>query len=151
MNDDPLKLKILRLGSGMRLREPGGCQTAFLQVQNAVAPARESQIVSDQDRGEPVGLVKAGQELEDHLPGPEIEISSWLVGQQDRWLSHQRTGQNDTLLFPPDNSPARCHARAPSPTSSNLARDSEAARSCAQPRISNGIMTFSSAENSGSR
>ena len=44
-----------------------------------------------------------------------------------------------------------CDARALSPTSSNLANDSEAAFPRDQPRISNGIITFSSAVNSGRR
>jgi hypothetical protein len=43
--------------------------------------------------------VQGSQEIEDHLSGPEIQISSGLIRQQNRRVSDQGTGQHHPLLF----------------------------------------------------
>ncbi len=43
--------------------------------------------------------MKTFQELESHLAGPEVEISSRFVGQQNGGLAHQSARQDDALLF----------------------------------------------------
>ncbi|ABA47739.1 conserved hypothetical protein [Burkholderia pseudomallei 1710b] len=52
---------------------------------------------------------------------------------------------------PPDSSPGRCFARAPSPTCSSISRAWRRASSVDIRRIRSGIATLSSAVNSGSR
>ncbi len=39
------------------------------------------------------------QKLENHFPGPEIEVASGFVGEQNLRPSDQCTGQYDPLLF----------------------------------------------------
>jgi hypothetical protein len=46
-----------------------------------------------------MGSVQSGQEIKDHLSGPEIQISSWFVGQQNRGIANQGTGKYDPLLL----------------------------------------------------
>ena len=127
-------------------------QSSTLQPQHAIASPGKRQIMSDENRGELMGSVQIGQELEDHLSGPEIQISGWFVGQQNRRVC--RPGRAPVRLFAvrPRTVPPRGARRVlqdqPPPTS--LA-DAEAASACDLPRISNGIITFSSAVNSGSR
>jgi hypothetical protein len=45
--------------------------------------------------------MQIGQEIEDHLSGPEVQIPGWLVGQQNRGIGDQGTGKRDPLLFAP--------------------------------------------------
>jgi len=56
--------------------------------------------------------VQGSQEIENHLSGPDIQISSWLVGQQNRGIAHQSPCENDSLLFPtgqlPRTMPSAC-------------------------------------------
>ena len=67
------------------------------------------------------------QQTEDHFAGPEIEVAGGFIGQQDGGLPTNARASTTRCCSPPDNSPARCEARVCSPTSSNLASDSEAA------------------------
>ena len=78
---------------------PAGTKPPFSMAQNAVATPRKRQIVRDENRGELVRAVQTFQELEDHLPGPEIQVPGRLVGEQNRRLAHQRAGQHDPLLL----------------------------------------------------
>jgi len=80
-----------------------------------------------------------------------VQIPRGFIGQQNAGFSYQRTRQNDTLLFATDSSPARCEVLCANPTSPNRSRAIGAALDCETPRMSSGIMTFSSAVNSGSR
>jgi hypothetical protein len=59
------------------------------------------QIMSNENGCELVGTVQAFQQFEDHFAGPEIQIPRRFVREQDRWFSHQRTGQNNPLLLSP--------------------------------------------------
>src|ERR1017187_9927929 len=155
------------IGTGTWTQDP-----AFHR-QDSIASPGECEIVRDQNRGERMRTMQALQKIEDHFTGPEVEVSAGFVGEQHGGVSHQSPGQHDALRFralvgdpsvlladeprtlasttrccsPPDSSPARCVARALSPTSSNLACESEAALPCGTPRISSGIITFSSAVN----
>jgi hypothetical protein len=43
--------------------------------------------------------VQTFQELENHLPRPEIKISRGFVGEQNLGPSHQRASQDHPLLF----------------------------------------------------
>ena len=49
--------------------------------------------------------MQIGQEIEDHLSGPEIQVSGWLVGQQNRRIGDQGTSQRNPLLFAPGQLP----------------------------------------------
>jgi hypothetical protein len=46
-----------------------------------------------------VCAVQVFQKVKNHLARPEIQISCWLIGQQNRRPSDQRAGQNYPLLF----------------------------------------------------
>ena len=56
-------------------------------------------VVRDKYRRELVRTVKALEEFENHLAGPEIEVSGGFIGQQDAWVADQRPGENDPLLL----------------------------------------------------
>ena len=43
--------------------------------------------------------MQIGQEIDNHLAGPEIQIPGWLVGQQNGGIADQGAGQNHPLLF----------------------------------------------------
>ena len=45
--------------------------------------------------------MQIAQEIENHLPGPEIQIPGWLVGQQNRGIGDQGAGKCNPLLFAP--------------------------------------------------
>jgi len=128
-----------------------GNQLARFQLEDASAPFGEVQIVSNEHRREIVRPVQAGQEVEDHFSGPEIEISRRLIGQEKGRTTGQRPRQDNALLLSTGEFTARCEARACRPTSSNLANEAEAASSWEAPRINRGIITFSCAVNSGNR
>src|ERR1039458_2681616 len=83
----------------MRIKAFPRYQPALFHTQYAVAAPRERQVVRDQNRSELMRAVQTFQKFEDHLPGPEIQISRGFVGQQHGRLSHQRPGQYDALLF----------------------------------------------------
>ena len=40
------------------------------------------------------------EEFEDHFPGPKVEVPRGFVGEQNLRTAHQRSSQNDALLFP---------------------------------------------------
>ena len=88
----------------------------------------------------------------EHLPRVRaIEIAGRLVGEHDRRLRHQRARDGRALpLAAGELSRAMLEPRA-SPTRSSSCRARARASSTGMRRISNGIATFSSAVNSGSR
>jgi hypothetical protein len=43
--------------------------------------------------------MQAFQKIEDHLAGPEVEVSGRFVGEQNRRFSHQSPRQHHALLF----------------------------------------------------
>jgi hypothetical protein len=45
--------------------------------------------------------MQAFQKIEDHLAGPEVEVSGRFVGEQNGRFSHQGASQHDALLFTP--------------------------------------------------
>src|ERR1017187_4600630 len=94
-----MTLKIRRTGAGLRIILGDGYQAAFFHSQYAVATPREREIVSDEYRGELVRAMQTFQELENHFPGPEIEVARGFVGEQNLRLSDKRTGQHDPLLL----------------------------------------------------
>ena len=87
-------------------------QTAFVQSNDPVATPRKGQIMSNKNRGQLMRTMQAGQQVKDHLAGPEVQIAGRFVGQQNGGSGNQSPSQHHPLLFPPDNSPARCDVRA---------------------------------------
>ena len=96
--------------------------------------------------------IQLEHEREHRLGVAAIEISGGLVGQHDARIGHERARHRGALAFaarqlvrPMDQALAESHALE------------DRARACSPPpasasrRTSNGIATFSSAENSGSR
>ena len=71
-----------------------------------------------------MGAMQAFQQFENHFAGPEIQVAGGFIGEQHRRLPTSARASTTRCCSPPDNSPARCDARAPRPTSSNLASDS---------------------------
>ena len=65
-----------------------------------MASPREGKIVRHENRGQRVRPVEVFEMIEDHLAGPEIEISRGFVGEQNGRPTDQGTSQNDSLLFP---------------------------------------------------
>jgi hypothetical protein len=55
--------------------------------------------VSDEDRCELVGTVKAFEEIENHLASPEVQVPRGLVGEQNGRFANQRAGKHHPLLF----------------------------------------------------
>ena len=140
-----------RSRSGLRSTIGTRHQGPAFHLQDAIASSGEREIVRDKNRGERVRTMQAFQKLEDHFAGPEVQVSGGLVGQQHGGLADQSRPARPAAALP-RKVPRRDVWRAlRSPTSSNLASESEAALACGTPRISNGIITFSSAVNSGSR
>ena len=76
-------------------------QPAFFERERPVAAACERQIVSDENRRELVSAVQAFQEFEDHFAGPVVEVSGRLVGEKNRGIANQGTGEDHPLLLPP--------------------------------------------------
>ena len=64
-----------------------------------MTPPREGAIVSYQNGSERVSLVQALQKTENHLAGPEVEVSCGFVRQQHRRPANQCPGQDDALLL----------------------------------------------------
>ena len=89
-----------------------GKQGAAFHGQDTVATPRERQIVSDENRSEPVRAVQAFQQFEDHFPGPEIQVAGGFVGEQNRGFPTRARASTTRCCSPPDSSPARCDARA---------------------------------------
>ena len=95
--------------------------------------------------------MQAFQEFEDHLAGPEVQISRRFVGQQDGGLSDQRAGQYHALLLSSRKFTGAMRRPRPKPNFIQPRYRFQGGPRCGSPRISNGIITFSSAVNSGSR
>ena len=92
------------------------------------------------------------QKIEDHFAGPEVEIAGGFVGEQERRISDQSAGQHHSLLFAPGEFPGAVRgAGLQAGLIQPRQRTGTAASAWETPRISSGIITFSSAVNSGSR
>ena len=109
-------------------------QAAFFQVQYSVAAACERQIVRDKTDVNWCVRCRSSSSSKNHFAGPEVQVAGRLIGKQNG-LGFPTSARASTTrcCSPPDNSPARCDARARSPTSSSLASDSVAALACAPP------------------
>ena len=83
--------------------------------------------------------------------GALIQISGRFVGQQQRRIRRERARDGNALLLSAGKFTGTMVRAIPKPTSSRLARASADAFAPDSPRIRNGMLTFSSAENSGSR
>ena len=81
--------------------------------------------------------------------GTGIEVAGGLIGKQQRGFADQGAGQHDALLFAAGELAGAVSGAGFRPTSLNLELWLRHGRGCS--RISSGIITFSSAVNSGSR
>ena len=112
----------------------------------------EVQVVGRDERGEPRGAHDGDQRLEDVAGRVRVEVAGRLVGEQQARRVGDRAGDGDPLLlaarqFGRADARAACRGRGRSRSCSRA----RAPRPCARPRMSCGITTFSSAENSGRR
>ena len=73
---------------------------AAFQRERAVRAAREIQIVCDVQGGQLPGPMQILEQIHDHFAGPEIEIASGFIGQENARVADQRAGQYDSLLLP---------------------------------------------------
>ena len=88
----------------------------------------------------------------DRFAGMGIEIAGGFIGQDDIGTEHQGPGNRHPLLFPAGKF-SRPVMHPPGQPHIRQDRRSPSAHACSRsvPRIRAGIMTFSRAENSGSR
>ena len=75
-------------------------QLSTRHSENTIAAAGKSQVMGDENGSELVGPMQALDERKDHLAGPEVEVTGWLIREQDLGVCHQSARQNDTLLLP---------------------------------------------------
>jgi len=75
-------------------------QTAFFKGECPATTTSECEIVRNEYRRELVRAVQIFQEFEDHLAGPEIEVSRGFVGQQHARFADQRAREGNPLLLP---------------------------------------------------
>ena len=43
--------------------------------------------------------MNTAEEFENHLAGPEVQVSSRFIGKENRRFSHKGAGQDNPLLF----------------------------------------------------
>ena len=84
-----------------------------------------------------MSAVQTRQQIKNHFAGAEVQVACGLVGEQYRRAAYQRARQDHALLLSSGQFPRTMRGSA--------------AFECVQPRISNGIITFSNAVNSGKR
>ena len=88
---------------GFRSQFEGGiagfAQKTVLHDETARHSASQKFIVGDNDDGETKCFVESHKKLMDAAAGFLIEIAGGLVGQQNRGIHHQCTGQGNALLF----------------------------------------------------
>ena len=147
------------LGRSFRLRPAGASHDpsrhfhdpALLQRDPPVHAAGKLQVVGGDDRGEARGAHELRERLKDVLGGARVEIAGRLVGEQDARRVGDRARDRDALLLAAGKLAGRWSA-APSGRDSRAARRARLRASLRdRPRIICGSITFSSAENSGSR
>src|SRR6202042_1459974 len=95
------RTRAVRARSCRRLRERAALIGDDLAVAEANDPAgvvRDLALVRDQD--DRPALVAEALEDRQHLPGRcRVEIARGLVGEDQRWVGHQRAGDRHTLLL----------------------------------------------------
>ena len=97
-------------------------------------------------------LFPQGEHQIDHLMGRGgIQIPRGFVGQEHGGLAHQGPSQSHPLPFPAGKGPRTMLTPAARPTAPRSRAASARASAFPSPRMSNGMATFSSAENSASR
>ena len=99
-------LSVLR--SPVMLDDAGSCGKRFrdnffdlspMKPQHAMTAARKRKIVSRNERGQLVVAMQPGDQFENGLGGPAIQVTGGLIGQQELRLGDERTGQSHTLLL----------------------------------------------------
>ena len=125
---------------------------SVLERHAAVHAAGELHVVGRDQRGEAGGAHELRQRVEHVVGGARVEIAGRLVGQQDARRIGDRARDRDALLLAAGQLRRPVLERGPSGRDSRAARRrARAPRARPRPRIICGSITFSSAENSGSR
>ena len=127
-------------------------QRSTFQFQDTVAPPRELKIMGDQDRRQVTPFAKIGEQIENHLPGPLVQIAGRLVGQEQGRTACEGARDGNALLLPSGKFPGpMVRAITQSQPPRDSLRRSAHALAPFTPRMRSGILMFSLAENSGKR
>ena len=80
-------------------------QPTVSKAQCPIRPLRQFKVMGRQDRGQSVGPVQPFQHFHHPLRGAMVEVSGWLVRQQNRRSVCQGAGQRHSLLLAPRKLP----------------------------------------------
>ena len=113
---------------------------------------REAEVVGDDDDRRPALLVDGEEEVVNRAAGRGVEVARGLVGEQELRREHERPRERDALLLAARElaRPVQ-HALARAPPRRAARAPGSPSRAAALPWMRPGIITFSSALNSGSR
>ena len=122
-----------------------------LQPEHPIHPRGNARLMGDNDETRADFAIQREHQFEDGLTGLAVEIAGGLVCQHHRGLRHKRARDGYPLTFTTGQLAGLCDSRSARPTRSSTccARARTSLRD--SRRSSNGIATFSSAVNSGSR
>src|SRR5215831_3605434 len=88
------------LGSGMVIVDRFVTHdTAVTERDDAVGMRGQRRVVRDQHKRAPKRPVERDEQLDDLLPRGRVEITGWLVGQEQPWLTADGARNGHTLLL----------------------------------------------------
>ena len=85
----------------MRIILDARYQASPLQSESPITTPGERDVVGDKNGRELMRTVQVFEEFENHLAGPEIEVSRGFIGQQHSGTTHERARESDSLLLSP--------------------------------------------------
>ena len=76
-----------------------GCEFAILEDKSAVAILSKVMIVGYQNQSLLLFLAKFKEKIHDFLPCLIVQVSGWLIGENEFWFAHNSSGNRYSLTF----------------------------------------------------